>query len=122
SESSGQPASASLVRGDARVPGSAAPGVGRDRAVEAERQSPCKGTSNWSGLQRQRSPCKRRHANPPRGGPRESRARQAEAKATEGTCACPPVNDVGEPCAGEPHARFEGGQRMTHWRRLGSTR
>jgi hypothetical protein len=22
-------------------------------------------------------------------------------------CVCQPVNDVGEPCAGEPHARFE---------------
>ena len=22
-------------------------------------------------------------------------------------CACQPVNDVGEPCAGEPHARFD---------------
>jgi len=22
-------------------------------------------------------------------------------------CVCPPVNDVGEPCAGEPHARFD---------------
>ena len=25
------------------------------------------------------------------------------------TCACLTVNDVGEPCAGEPHARFDGG-------------
>src|SRR6266851_6792685 len=45
--SSGQPASASLARGDARVPGSTAPGVGRDPAVEAEQQSPWKGASNW---------------------------------------------------------------------------
>jgi hypothetical protein len=22
-------------------------------------------------------------------------------------CVCQPVNDVGEPCAGEPHARFD---------------
>src|SRR5207302_3829505 len=58
--SSGQPASASLVRGDARVPGSTAPGVGRKPAVEAEQRSPCKGASNWPVCKRQRSPGKRR--------------------------------------------------------------
>src|SRR6266542_2876000 len=36
--SSRQPAGASPARGDARVPGSTAPGVGRDPGVEAERQ------------------------------------------------------------------------------------
>jgi len=36
--SSRQPAGVSPVRGDARVPGSTAPGVGRDPGVEAERQ------------------------------------------------------------------------------------
>ena len=34
-------------RGDARVPGSAAPGVGREPAAEAEQQSSCKGASKW---------------------------------------------------------------------------
>jgi hypothetical protein len=36
--SSRQPAGVSPVRGDARVPGSTAPGAGRDPGVEAERQ------------------------------------------------------------------------------------
>ena len=31
-------------------------------------------------------------------------------------CACPAVNDVGEPCAGELHARFEGGREATRCR------
>ena len=26
----------------------------------------------------------------------------------------PPVNGVGEPCAGEPHARFDGGREETN--------
>ena len=46
---------------------------------------PLEGGEQLAGLQRQRNPSKRRHANPPRGGPRESRARQVEAKATEST-------------------------------------
>ena len=29
---------------------------------------------------------------------------------------CEAVNDVGEPCAGEPHARFEGGREVTRCR------
>ncbi len=28
-------------------------------------------------------------------------------EATGAACVCQPVNDVGEPCAGEPHARFD---------------
>ncbi|MEV8211453.1 hypothetical protein AB0P40_41555, partial [Streptomyces sp. NPDC079189] len=28
-------------------------------------------------------------------------------KRTQGDSACQSVNDVGKPCAGEPHARFE---------------
>ena len=28
-------------------------------------------------------------------------------------CVYQPVNDVGEPCAGEPHARFDGGREET---------
>ena len=30
----------------------------------------------------------------------------------------PAVNDVGEPCAGEPHARFDGGRLETERRPL----
>jgi hypothetical protein len=36
------------------------PASGETPVVEAEQRSPCKGASNWSGLQRQRSPSKRR--------------------------------------------------------------
>ncbi len=38
------------------------------------------------------------------------------AKQARSFCACPAVNDVGEPCAGEPHARFEGGREATRCR------
>ena len=43
--SSGQPAGGSPVRGDARVPGSAAPGGGRDPGVEAEQRHLVKGVA-----------------------------------------------------------------------------
>jgi hypothetical protein len=31
-------------------------------------------------------------------------------------CVCAAVNDVGEPCEGEPHARFDGGREVTRCR------
>ena len=34
--------------------------------------------------------------------------RPAAEPAVAGEGECRPVKDVGEPCAGEPHARFEG--------------
>src|SRR2546429_9855743 len=46
---------------------------------------PRKGGEKLPVTQGQRTQRKRLHANPPRGGPRESRARQVEAKATEST-------------------------------------
>ena len=71
--------------GDARVPGSVAPGVGRDPAVEAERQSP-RGGEQLTGLQRQRNPPAALSRNTRReAAPRRSPAPEAEAKATEST-------------------------------------
>jgi len=45
--SSRQPAGASPARGDARVPGSSTPGVGREPGVEAEEDRPVEGAGNW---------------------------------------------------------------------------
>ncbi len=45
--SSRQPAGASPVRGDARVPGSSTPGVGREPGVEAEEDRLIEGAGDW---------------------------------------------------------------------------
>src|SRR6266540_4179605 len=45
--SSRQPAGASPARGDARVPGSSTPGVGREPGVEAEEDRPIEGAGDW---------------------------------------------------------------------------
>jgi hypothetical protein len=78
-----QPAGASPAPGDARVPGSAAPGGGRDPVVEAEQQSPCEGASNWPVRSMKRS--LQRRQSVPNVGSRESRAGWQEAKAMDGT-------------------------------------
>jgi hypothetical protein len=69
--SSRQPAGASPVRGDARVPGSSTPGVGRDPGVEAEEDRPVEGAGDWpvrsikrSLQRRQESPRKRTKREP----------------------------------------------------------
>ena len=41
---------------------------------------------------------------------RSDRAREAGSA----DCVCQPVNDVGEPCAGEPHARFDAAAGGNH--------
>src|SRR4051794_28735067 len=40
--------------------------------------------------------------------PQRSRGRPQAQPALAGSGRTPPVKDVGEPCAGEPHARFDG--------------
>src|SRR5437879_3031787 len=82
--SSGQPTSASLVRGDARVPGSTAPGMGRDPACRSGATKSLQGGEQLTGLQRQRSLGKRRQKAVERRA-RESRAYGSGAKATEST-------------------------------------
>jgi hypothetical protein len=69
--SSRQPAGASPVRGDARVPGSSTPGVGREPGVEAEEDRPVEGAGDWpvrsikrSLQRRQESPRKRTKREP----------------------------------------------------------
>ena len=69
--SSRQPAGVSPVRGDARVPGSSTPGVGREPEVEAEVDRPIEGAGDWpvrsikrSLQRRQESPRKRAKREP----------------------------------------------------------
>ncbi len=69
--SSRQPAGVSPVRGDARVPGSSTPGVGREPGVEAEEDRPLEGAGDWpvrsmkrSLQRRQESPRKRTKREP----------------------------------------------------------
>ena len=75
--SSRQPAGGSPARGDARVPGSAAPGVGRDPGVEAGR-----GATGQSAASSEACGVVR---NPRASGPRGSRACIPVAKAMDGT-------------------------------------
>ncbi len=75
--SSWQPAGGSPARGDARVPGSAAPGVGRDPGVEAGR-----GATGQSAASSEACGVVR---NPRASGPRGSRACIPVAKAMDGT-------------------------------------
>jgi hypothetical protein len=75
--SSRQPAGGSPARGDARVPGSAAPGVGRDPGVEAGR-----GATGQSAASSEACGVVR---NPRTSGPRGSRACIPVAKAMDGT-------------------------------------
>jgi hypothetical protein len=69
--SSRQPAGVSPARGDARVPGSSTPGVGREPEVEAEVDRPIEGAGDWpvrsikrSLQRRQESPRKRTKREP----------------------------------------------------------
>jgi hypothetical protein len=81
--SSRQPAGASPVRGDARVPGSSTPGVGRDPGVEAEEDRSRCGAGNRPVRSMKRSLQRRQES--PRKRPRGSRACIPMAKAMDGT-------------------------------------
>jgi hypothetical protein len=83
----------SPARGDARVPGSEAPGVGREAGVEA-------GRTNWPVRSMKRN-LQRRHVFPPSGGPRESRARLE----VEATLVAVEESELALRLASEPHVR-----------------
>ncbi len=78
-------------------------------AVSARSVSHAKGVDRVRALQRVLYRCAKQDkalaSVPPMKVARSDVSGRARGNAHD--CVCQPVNDVGEPCAGEPHARFE---------------